>query len=83
MKIKMYLDMESVRSLCIAHDWCTKMDNQKYTEFLYYAEHHHCDAEHIEVLASLIKMNSDVDSDDPVKTIAFALLNEAVTYTLE
>ena len=83
MKIKMYLDMESVRNLCIKQDWCTHMDIETYADMLFYAEQKACTAEHIEVLANWIAMNSDIESDDPARTVAYYLLNCAVRYDPE
>ena len=34
MKIEMLLDFDGVRRMCIAHDYCTLMNNDQYSKML-------------------------------------------------
>lgn len=83
MKIETFLDSYGVRNMCIAHDYCTGMDNDQYSKLLDWVNETTFGANEIETLARWIANGSDFtdkETEDPVASVAYSIMNEAITW---
>lgn len=83
MKIETFLDSYGVRNMCIAHDYCTRMDNDQYSKMLNWVNETTFGANEIETLARWIANGSDFsdrETEDPVASVAYSIMNEAITW---
>ena len=83
MKIETFLDSYGVRNMCIAHDYCTCMYNEQYCKMLDWVNETTFGANEIETLARWIANGSDFsdrETEDPVASVAYSIMNEAITW---
>lgn len=83
MKIETFLDSYGVRNMCIAHDYCTCMDNDQYSKMLDWVNETTFGANEIETLARWIANATDftdMETEDPVASVAYSIMNEAITW---
>lgn len=83
MKIETFLDSYGVRNMCIAHDYCTCMDNDQYSKMLNWVNETTFGTNEIETLARWIANGSDFtdrETEDPVASVAYSIMNEAITW---
>ena len=69
--------------MCIAHDYCTCMDNEQYCKMLDWVNETTFGANEIETLARWIANGSDFsdrETEDPVASAAYSIMNEAITW---
>lgn len=78
MKIETFLDSYGARNMCIAHDYCTCMDNEQYCKMLDWVNETTFGANEIETLARWIANGSDFsdrETEDPVASVAYSIMN--------
>lgn len=83
MKIETFLDSYGVRNMCIAHDYCTCMDNEQYSKMLDCVDKTTFGKEEIETLAIWIANATDftgMETEDPDTSVAYSIMNEAITW---
>lgn len=83
MKIETFLDSYGVRNMCIAHDYCTCMDNEQYSKMLDWVDKTTFRKEEIETLARWIANATDFtdrETEDLVVSVAYSIMNEAIVW---
>lgn len=76
-------EFDRLADMCIAHDYCTCMDNDQYSKMLNWVNETTFGANEIETLARWIANGSDFsdrETEDPVASVAYSIMNEAITW---
>lgn len=78
------MDWETLRTLCIKEQWCTRATNKEYEKLLGMTEHDYIDTDAIVEMANFIIAHSDEGQcDTDFESVCFKLLSRCQTFIRE